>query len=105
MSTLGNTKDSQMDIGSHSEQIHAAEFSSSRGSQGVVSRDGAKESKHHEEIDEDRISSLPPSLEPVPETVQEKATYMRVARKHISAEILDKHFIPYIDDPVVHTAF
>jgi hypothetical protein len=46
------------------------------------------------------IRTLPSPSDAEPRTALHKPTFMRIERKHISAEILTKHSIPYIDDPV-----
>jgi hypothetical protein len=64
-------------------------------SEDVFGLESVREDKNFEEV-----PTLPSHAGEVPLTVPEKPTFMRIERKHISSEILARHSIPHIDDPV-----
>lgn len=70
--------------------------------QGLSALQSAREDKSVENLEEAQI--LAPHSDDVGRTISEKPTFMRIERKHISAETLTKYSIPHIDDPVRKSA-
>lgn len=100
MATLDTTKDETVATEDPSEEAKAEQSASNFESQDTSSRDVPQVDENVENPEEIQAPSSPPDTEPLQGTALKKPTFMRVAREHISPEVLDKHSIPYIDDPV-----
>jgi hypothetical protein len=100
MATLGMAKDSLMDTRDQFEQADGEEPASIAESQRMSDTGLAQE---HESLHNSGETRTPPSnteVDTAPGPATQKPTFMRVAREHISSEVLTKHSIPYIDDSV-----